>query len=183
VEPFSQEAWTASVARAALDVKLMIPVYADTTLEEWISLWKSRIPLLKEEVYPNSHAPQVLSPQRSTRRKRPEQYAKRLRVWDVVQECPTFAQAAKRLRMKESTLKGVYMMAARDILGAPDSRKPRERVLAGFDPQTHSACTICQKAQRFEELCPQARAYASQDEGSMLGNPSNALDQLPDILS
>jgi hypothetical protein len=34
VEPFSQEAWTASVARAALDVKLMIPVYADTTLEE-----------------------------------------------------------------------------------------------------------------------------------------------------
>jgi hypothetical protein len=117
------------------------------------------------------------------RRERPEQYARRLRVWDAVKKYGTFAQAARCLRMKESTLKEVYVMAARDILDTKDPRNPRQRVLTDFDPIKHRDCPTCQTARRVEEMCPQARAYTSQDEGSLLGRLSATLDQLPDTPS
>jgi hypothetical protein len=99
------------------------------------------------------------------RRERPEQYARRLRVWDAVKKYGTFAQAA------------------RDILDTKDPRNPRQRVLTDFDPIKHRDCPTCQTARRVEEMCPQARAYTSQDEGSLLGRLSATLDQLPDTPS
>lgn len=187
-EPFSAQEWSEQLTCAAAGSKLIIPIYPETTLDDIERLWKD-VQHLKDWVYrPSSEdhpqpdpnmGDEPANTRGKKRRERPTQYTKRLQVWDAVQECGTFAQAARRLRMKESTLKGVYIMAARDILGKPDPRNPRERVLADFDPTKHRDCPTCKAARCLEEMCPQARAYASQDEVPLFGKPSDTLDKLP----
>ncbi len=141
-------------------LKILVPIYADTTKEDLLRLWSS-IDSAKQRAYPK-------------RRERPDQYVIRLRVWDACQEPYRFADVARHLRMKESTLKSVYAMASRDILGRSDHRTYRQRVTATFGIGSHMGqCFICRKAQNAQGLCEQARAHISQDHVSQRDRPSS----------
>ena len=107
------------------------------------------------------------------RHARPDQYARRLTVWDVYQKCPNFVQAATSLGMPPTTFKRIYAMAQRDILGVIENKRIRQkRFLSSFDPQKHfHGCPICLEAQTAEAMCEQARAYITQDHVSQRERP------------
>jgi hypothetical protein len=141
----------------------LVPVYGDTTKEDMLRLWPA-IESVKRQRSP-------------TRRNRPNQHAVRLQVWDIYQQSRNFVQVARHLHMNESTVKSVYAMASRDILGAPDHRGRRQRLASKAMSAHHcERCSTCRQAQTFEELCPQARAYACEHETPLLGRPSGDMD-------
>jgi hypothetical protein len=192
-EPFSQKAWTDQVSHAAHATKLMIPIYEDTTLEEVTSLWKQHIQPLKKWVYREpEEAPEAgdgeqgpaHQAQRPARRQRPDQYEKRLEVWDAYQAFGNFVEVAKSLRQRPSTVKSTYIQASRDIYGS--SEKPRRgrhgRLLEGYDPATHmQRCPICRSATTENEFCAQTRAYINQDYRAQRERPHShdQLERLP----
>jgi hypothetical protein len=141
------------------DLKMLVPIYADTTEEDLASLWRAIQPT-KRQVYPK-------------RRARREQYVTRLAVWDTYQASETFAEVARQLRMKESTVKSVYAMASRDILGGPDRRRRPQRLPKPVTADHCQQCPTCRGAESFEQMCAEARAYACQDETSLLGQLSS----------
>jgi hypothetical protein len=101
------------------------------------------------------------------RRRRPDQYQRRLAVWDAYHNCQLFAPIARAFRLSHSTIQGIYLQASRDILGidAQSEVSRRTRRLQGFDPQTHTqGCATCEGASCLKEMCALARDYARQDE-------------------
>jgi hypothetical protein len=141
------------------ELKMLVPIYADTTEEDLARLWRAIQPT-KDQMYPK-------------RRTRREQYGIRLAVWDTYQASRSFAEAARQLCMKESTVKSVYAMASRDILGGPDRRRRRQRLPKLVTADHCEQCPTCRGAQSFEQMCAEARAYACQDEVPLLGQLSS----------
>jgi hypothetical protein len=101
------------------------------------------------------------------RRQRPDQYQRRLYVWDAYLNCQMFAPIADTLGLSNSTIQGIYLQASRDILGsdAQSGVSRRTRLLQGFDPHTHTqGCGQCHAGPSIEKMCARARAWALQDE-------------------
>jgi hypothetical protein len=77
----------------------------------------------------------------------------------------------------EQLVRLISSPASRDILGAPDHRGRRQRLASKAMSAHHcERCPTCRQAQTFEELCPQARAYACEHETPLLGRLSGDMD-------
>lgn len=89
-----------------------------------------------------------------------------LAAYDAVEQGRTFSAISGALGRPLSSVKSAFLTARRHIFG-PAAPTKREVAYATVDPETHIAsCPTCQRAETFEQMCAQARAYAAQDHGS-----------------
>jgi len=103
----------------------------------------------------------------SGRRPRLDQVDPQLRVYDLAAEGQTFRAIATEVSRPLSTVKSAFLTARRNIFGKVESFKKKTLPLAAFDPNRHAgSCSVCSKAEVFEDMCPKARLYAGQDEAS-----------------
>ncbi len=87
-----------------------------------------------------------------------------LKVYDLAEKGESYGAIDKALKRRVSTVKSAHLAASRNIFGS--AKMPRKKALpfARFDSSTHvQRCPTCQRAQKFEELCAQARLYAGQE--------------------
>ena len=90
-----------------------------------------------------------------------------LKVYDLAAKGESFGAIAKALKQRDSTVKSRFLVARRNIFGSVVGPSKRDLPLADFDKDSHvERCTICKAAQRFEDMCPQARLYAIDDHVS-----------------
>ncbi len=106
----------------------------------------------------------VREPPRPYKRRRPDKADFYLKVYDLAEKGETFGAIAKALKRRTSTVKSAFLAARRNIFGSMTAPSKKQLPLVGFDkdhliPQ----CPTCRTAQRFEDMCPQARRYALQD--------------------
>ena len=103
-----------------------------------------------------------------------------LKVYDLAEAGETFTQISRTVSKPVSSVKSVYLAARRNIFveipagaGIPPTEAPSKRHAprAEFDDARNiedhvSKCAVCRKAERFEDMCPQARAFVDQDSAS-----------------
>jgi len=103
-----------------------------------------------------------------------------LKVYDQAAAGQTFRKIAKGLKKRVSTVKSAYLVACRSIFVG--SQKPPKRHLPAKAPGVlHDCekCPVCRCAERPEDLCPVAKAYAGQDQVSQRELPG--VDTLRDL--
>ncbi len=106
---------------------------------------------------------EIVMPKRAARR-RSDKADFYLGVYDRAKEGQTFAAIAKSLKRKLSTVKSAYLSAGRSIFGVAGVPTKKEVPLVGFDQKQHmQSCSTCKAAEKYEDLCPAAQAYATQD--------------------
>ena len=102
------------------------------------------------------------------RRVHPDVLLRRLAAWDLYQQHQNMARVAQALRWRRTTAWGLYLAARRDV----DAAASGAAWGAGSHDQHQGApahvatCATCQRATRVEDLCPVARAHATQDQRS-----------------
>ena len=93
-----------------------------------------------------------------------------LKIYDLAEKGKTFGAIAKALKRRVSTVKSAFLAARRNIFGADASLSKKTLPLVSFDKDKHvQQCFTCRDAQRFEDMCPQARLYALQDHVTQRG--------------
>jgi hypothetical protein len=150
--------WQDEIIRLSAADELLgfIPYYTHTT--------RADVDAARRQLQTHEARRQTRTP---PRRRRQDQYQRRLDVWDAYHNCGMFAPIARELGVSDSTIQGIYLQASRDILGidSPRGRSRRTRLLQGFDPHTHTqTCGQCRTASRLEQMCVAAQAFARQDE-------------------
>lgn len=112
------------------------------------------------------------------RRRRLDKVDFQLRVYDLAEAGQTFTKIAEAVGQSPSTVKSAFLAARFNIFvkvpaeaGIPPSEQPSKRrtpmatLTDARSLSTHIArCPICKNAERPEDFCPQARAYAEQDQ-------------------
>jgi hypothetical protein len=94
-----------------------------------------------------------------------------LKIYDLAEKGETFGMIAKALKQRVSTVKSAFLAARRNIFGTDGSPSKKTLPLVSFDKDKHvQQCSTCRDAQRFEDMCPQARLYALQDHVSQRGH-------------
>jgi len=100
-------------------------------------------------------------------RRRPKQVDFYLRVFDLAEAGETFRTISITLKRRPSTVKSAFLAARRNIFGSAPAPSKKALPIANFDRDIHiQKCSVCTKAEKFEEMCLQARRYALQDHKS-----------------
>lgn len=151
--PFDLEIWKDELVNLSRVVKMVIPVYEDTSSDDID--WK-QIANLQDILYGTK--------QRAT----PSKYEMKLKVWDAYQEEKDFVRVSRKLKIPRRTVQKIYESVAKDILGFVPQGSMKEKRATGFDPRAHvSQCPQCQKAMSVNEVCNQARVFIDQDVRSL----------------
>lgn len=132
-----------------LKVKIWIPIYEDTSLNDLD--WK-HISMLQELVYGIK------------RKSRPDLYERKLKVWDTYQTVKNFSKVSRMLKLPRTTVITLYIVVVKDILGFVPAGTNKEKRAAGIDISSHIAtCSRCQNAKTADDFCAVTRAYVDQD--------------------
>lgn len=106
---------------------------------------------------------------RARKRRRLDKVDQQLFVFDRVVEGATFPDIARKLRKRISTVKDMYLSAARKVFNSPNppgkEQAFSERLLTDFDLKTHiRKCPTCKAATVIDQLCEAARCFVNQDK-------------------
>ena len=88
-----------------------------------------------------------------------------LEVFDLAKERHSFVDISKRLGRPLQTIRRAYAAAAQKIFRSTEAPNKRNLTLALFDLESHwRGCAICSEAINEEDMCPEAREFANQDQ-------------------
>ena len=152
-----QREWNRILIQAGKEAVLMIPIWPHTVETDlnWdqIRRWKED---LSSTAIPRTHDTVL---------------GTRLAVYDRYSKLCSFAAVGKELKITGKKARDHYLQGYHDIHNEPLQGTTKVRRIQGFDVLNHTAnCSQCSRADRAEDLCPTAIAYATQDESSA---PSN----------
>ena len=140
-----------------LDLRI---VNYDRPVNELLPLIEDAIKSARENKKKRKQQGRNISP---PQRRRLDKVDFQLKVFDMATEGKTFREIARHLRKRESTVKSAYLIACHHIAGKKIDKK-RKAFLFHFNAETHlRECPTCKKAEREEQFCPKALAYAGED--------------------
>lgn len=146
---FEIEEWEKRLANLAHGVKIVVPIYEDTSSNDID--WKL-IASLQMDYY------------ETKKRATPGKYEDKIRIWETYRKEKNFARVSKELGMHKTTVESIWKATHKDIFDSAPEGTMKERRAIGFDPTSHiDECPICQKAKyNDEEYCSETKAWLNE---------------------